>query len=101
MPTRFSYKNDSEEDQRASPEENAKQLQDQEQQTGFDRDFAALTDPEHLAKDGKEGDLGDDVRDAEENGSWKSNYAGNKTKAGKKLSPLNVRAILKKRGPLG
>ncbi|HEY8886524.1 MAG TPA: hypothetical protein VIM31_03455 [Candidatus Microsaccharimonas sp.] len=106
MPAQFSYKNDSDEDQRVSPEETARQLQEQEQQSAYDRDFDALTDPEHLKKDGVEGDTGSGdsakVRDAEDSGgNWKSSYGGNKAKAGKKLTPMNVRAILKKRGPLG
>lgn len=113
MASPFSYKNDNEEDLRASPEETAKrtaqQLQEQEQQSGYDRDFNELTSPEHQAKDGKSGDGGgsdstDAARDSEENGGWKNNtssYGGNKSKGGKQLSSLNVRAILKKRGPLG
>lgn len=106
MPSPFSYKNDSDEDTRVSPEETAKRLHEQEQQTGFDKDFNDLTSPEHLAKDGKEGALGQDVRDAEDRGgNWKNNttsdYGGNKSKGGRAVTPMNVRAILKKRGPLG
>ncbi|MDB5179828.1 MAG: hypothetical protein JWN12_460 [Candidatus Saccharibacteria bacterium] len=42
------------------------------------------------------------IRDAEdEGGNWKSVYGGNKSKGGRTVTPMNVRAILKKRGPLG
>jgi len=106
MPAQFSYKNDSDEDERVNPQETARHLQEQEQQSGYDRDFDALTNPDHLKKDGVEGDKGGDdsakVRDAEDSGgNWKSNYGGNKSKGGKTVTPMNFRAILKKRGPLG
>lgn len=108
MPAQFSYKNDSDEDQRLSPEETGSQLHDQEQQSGYDRDFDALTNPEHLKKDGVEGDKGvaddngDAVRDAEDSGgNWKSNYGGNKSEPNRKLTLKNVGAIFKKRGAIG
>ncbi|MBC7565064.1 hypothetical protein H7100_02450 [Candidatus Saccharibacteria bacterium] len=108
MPTKFSYQNDSDEDQRASPEQAAKDLHSQEQQSGYDRDFDALTDPEHLKKNGVQGDKGasnndsDAVRNAEdEGGNWDSSYGGKKSKSGRTVTPMNVRAILKKRGPIG
>jgi hypothetical protein len=43
---------------------------------------------------------GDSVRDGEESGGWKSNYAGNRSKSGKGISKENFKAVLKKRGPL-
>jgi len=73
MPSQFSYKNDSDEDQRASPEETARRLQEQEQQSGFNRDFNDLTSPDHLAKNGKEGDLGEE----EAKGSWDTDVGNN------------------------
>jgi len=107
MPPRFSYKTDSKEDadKRASPVETAQDLQKQEQQSGYDRDFDELTDPKNIAKDGKSGDLsGGGVKDAEEKGGWdnrvSSSYGGNKSEKGRFISGANFRAILKKRGPL-
>jgi len=104
MPSRFSYKNDSDEDQRASPEQTARDLQQQEQQSGYDRDFNDMTSPEKLAKSGKSGDL---VKNAEEKGNaepvspWQSTYAGYKTKVGRKLTKSNFFKITKKRGIIG
>jgi len=105
MPPRFSYKNDSDEDQRASTQDTARRLQDQEQQSSYDKDFDQLTDPEHLAKEGTPGELsGDDVKDAEEKGSWNdrvsSAYGGNKSEKGRAISKANFKAVLKKRGPV-
>lgn len=82
----------------------ARELQEAEQRSAFDRDFE---DPERLAKDGVSGDLSGGARSAEENGGWKTNvtpdseYGGKQTEGGRVLSADNVRAILKKRGPLG
>jgi len=78
MPPRFSYKTDSKEDadKRAIPVQTAQDLQKQEQQSGYDRDFDELTDPKNIAKDGKSGDLsGGGVKDAEEKGSWDNNVS--------------------------
>lgn len=105
MPPKFSYKNDSDEDKRVSPAaETARKLQEQEQQTGFNRDFADMTSPENFSKDGKEGDLGDGVRDAEEQGGWKnkvsSSYGGNPSAKGRRLTVANFKAVVKKRGAL-
>jgi len=90
---RFSYKTDSDEDKRASPEETARQLHEQEQQSGFDRDFNELTDPDHLEKDGKEGDLGDD----EAKGTWNNGVTGNDSGLDKPRLQ-KVFAFAKKRG---
>lgn len=102
MASPFSYKNDSDEDQRASPEENAKRIHEQEQQGGYDKDFESLTNPEHLAKDGKSGDLGDGVRDAEEKGNWTYNQPSSSggSQKRKRLTVANVRAVVKKRGAI-
>lgn len=99
MASLFSYKNDSDEDNRVSPSEASKSLHDQEQQGSYDKDFNELTDPDHLSKDGVSGDTGDAVRDAEEDGGWKTSYSGNKAGPGKGITPANFRAVLKKRGP--
>ena len=42
-----------------------------------------------------------EIRDAESNPSWISSYGGNKTEKGRRLTGANIKAILKKRGPLG
>ena len=63
---------------------------------GLDQQEAHANDPAN--HDGK--DRSDSVRDAEESGGWKSNYAGNKSKSGKGISVGNFKAIAKKRGPL-
>lgn len=109
MASPFSYKNDSDEDLRASPEETAKraaqQLQEQEQQSGYDRDFDALTNPEHLAKDGKPGDVNNTVRDAEEapaspTGGWGNNFTGSSDKKGIQSRAKVVLNFVKKRGAI-
>lgn len=97
MPAPFSYKNDEDQDQRAAPK-TAAEIAQQDQD---DATFRDLTDAEHMAKDGVSGDKGDDIRDVENGGTWRSTYGGNQTKKGKVLSGNNVRAVLKKRGPLG
>jgi len=110
MPPRFSYKTDSPDskedaDKRPSPTQTAQDLQKQEQQSGYDKDFSGITDPKNMAKDGKSGDLsGGDVKEAEEEGDWNnrvsSSYGGNKSKKGRKLTLANVKAIARKRGAL-
>lgn len=81
----------------------AKILQDaeQDQRDAFDRDFE---NPERMAKDGIPGDLSGGAREAEKapyRNRVSSKYAGNKSEPGRKLTPANARAVLKKRGPLG
>lgn len=69
---------------------------------GLDQLESFANDPANHDGPGKNADSSDAVREAEDDGgSWKSNYGGNKSKGGRTVTPMNVRAILKKRGPLG
>lgn len=61
---------------------------------------AGLDKLENSAGDTSNNTSDDSVRDAEESGGWKSNYAGNRSKSGKGISKGNFKAIMKKRGPL-
>jgi len=96
MPSPFSYKNDSDEDNRVSPLETAKNLHNQEQQGSFNKDFNDLTNPDHLEKDGVSGDLGG----AEEDGGWRNSVGSGGGSSRKTVTPANFRAILKRRGPV-
>jgi hypothetical protein len=73
----LSYKNDADEDERLSPA--SRKLQDAEQQSGYDKDFDALTNPDHMAKDGKSGNLSNGIRQAEEDGGWQDNTSSEPT----------------------
>jgi len=81
----------------------ARELHEAEQRQAFDDDF----NPERMKQDGKSGDLSGGALEKEKDpdASWKnnvgSNYGSKQTPGGKILSGANVRAILKKRGPLG
>lgn len=69
---------------------------------GLDQLEAFANDPANHGNNKSGGDSTDEVRDAEDaGGNWKSNYGGNKSKDGRTVTPMNVRSILKKRGPLG
>ena len=69
---------------------------------GIDQAEAFANDPANHDPSKENPDSADAIRDAEDaGGNWKSEYGGNKTKAGRIVTPMNVRAILKKRGPLG
>jgi hypothetical protein len=69
---------------------------------GIDQAEAFANDPaNHDAQDPTDG-VGQAERDGTPNDPWNTTYgAGKKTSGGKVLSANNVRAILKKRGPLG
>lgn len=62
---------------------------------GLDQLESFANDPENATKKSVE------EQEGNPDASWRSSYAGNKTRPGKDLSQANIKAILKKRGPLG
>lgn len=71
---------------------------------GYDRANDGLDD--HPVSGGgasgvEQADSAAGVRSAESNPGWISSYGGNKSEKGRGLTGANIKAILKKRGPLG
>jgi hypothetical protein len=98
----LNYKEDA--DQKAVQDEKynpaTRQLNNTEEQGTFDDDFDSLTNPDHMAQDGKPGDLAGGAREAEkkpQSNGYTNNYTGAQKKA---LQSVNKLQMLRKKGPL-